>query len=253
MLRALPASVLALSLSVAAVEAQVRWRPDPAASLAWWQVDPHMNHLWATTCPREPSWRPGEGRSGGWTTGGTHGISRQGYAAVSDTTIVPLFPRPRVRAVCDEAVSGWIMVGDTAQWTGVRGEVVVKAKALFGGDTRRDEFMRETVLETNRFPDIRFQIDSLINVKQDGDTLRATAVGVFTTHGVSQPMKAGVRAWNEAGGVRVTGKFSIWAGELVPVYKMSRVALGLGVATQLWHSLFMGVDLLLRPEGLGAN
>ena len=37
-----------------------------AASLVWWQVDPHYNHLWSTTCPNDPSWQPGEGRDAGW-------------------------------------------------------------------------------------------------------------------------------------------------------------------------------------------
>src|SRR5882672_8525183 len=46
----------------AAAHAQMRWVVDSRSSLAWWQVSPNLNHLWATTCPGDSSWRPGEGR-----------------------------------------------------------------------------------------------------------------------------------------------------------------------------------------------
>src|SRR5437879_2832266 len=62
-----PAAALVGLLTVAAAaQAQTRWTVDSRSSLAWWQMSPNLNHLWATTCPEEPSWRPGENRSGGW-------------------------------------------------------------------------------------------------------------------------------------------------------------------------------------------
>src|SRR5574341_1229773 len=97
--RTLAAALLcALSASRAASQ-EVRWTPDPKSSLAWWQVNPHLNHLWATTCPEEPSWRPGEGRSGGWSISQALRPPKEGYAAVSDTSRVPLYPRHKVRQV----------------------------------------------------------------------------------------------------------------------------------------------------------
>ena len=63
--RVLAAAALC-ALAAHDAQAQSRWTADKRASLAWWQINPHLNHLWATTCPEEPSWRPGEGRSGGW-------------------------------------------------------------------------------------------------------------------------------------------------------------------------------------------
>ena len=62
------ASLCLLTVLAASAQAQVHMVIDSKGSLAWWQIDPNMAHLWGTTCPQEPSWRAGEGRSGGWTT-----------------------------------------------------------------------------------------------------------------------------------------------------------------------------------------
>src|SRR5918999_1536093 len=97
-------------IAAAGAQAQTRWTVDPKLSLAWWQVSPHLNHLWATTCPEEGSWRPGEGRSGGWAinrdlrtpySGGTTGDQ-----AVADTINIPLYPRGKVETVCTQAGQG---------------------------------------------------------------------------------------------------------------------------------------------------
>jgi hypothetical protein len=228
--------------------AQTRWTVDPKSSLAWWQMNPHMNHLWATTCPEEPSWRPGEGRSGGWSISQVFTPPKHGYAAVSDTTIIPLYPRRKVRSVCREAVTGEITVSDTATWRGVTGKISVKADMLVGGEDRRDAYARQAILETVRYPDILWAIDSLVNVTRRGDTLSGTARGVFTVHGVSQPSDAFVRFWHEGNGVRVLAKFNVDASELVTVYGISKFALGLGAATKIWQDLYMGVDLVLVPS-----
>jgi hypothetical protein len=226
--------------------AQVRLTVDPKASLAWWQVNPHLNHLWATTCPEEPSWRPGEGRSAGQVIAkGLHG-TKQGYAAVSDTTVVPLYPRHTVRSVCTEAVEGDFLVADTVHWRGLRGVVTVKGDALITGEARRDAFARDAVLQTNRYPDIRFTIDSVVDVIRVADTLRGTVVGVFALHGVTKAMTAPVRAWPEAGGLRVLARLRLPARSLVDEFKLSRFAIGLGLNSNIWHDLFMGVDVVLR-------
>ena len=247
------AAALLCALTAVGAETQARWTADRKASLAWWQINPHMNHLWATTCPEEPSWRPGEGRSAGWFIDQAFRPAKQGYAAVSDTTIIPLYPRRKVRSVCTEAVTAEILVPDTVKWTGVRGRVVVNPDALVGGETRRDAFAREAVLQTNRYPEIRFTVDSVVGVTRKADTLRGTAVGAFTLRGVTQPMTASIRAWPEVGGIRVLGKFHVPADQLVPVYGISSFALGLGIGTRIWKDLYMGVDLLLRPEAAGGT
>ena len=232
----------------AGAQAQNRWTVDPQASLAWWQVNPHLNHLWATTCPEEPSWRPGEGRSGGWVFDRALKPPKQGYAGVYDTTLVPPYPRLEVSAICTEAVTGQIQVADPANWSGVRGDVAVLAEALITGEDRRDVFTQQAILESKRFPEIRFRIDSIVGITRTADTLRGHATGMFTLRSVSRPLTASLRAWPEAGGMRVLAKLRIPAKELTHEYGLSRFALGLGVTTGIWYDLFMGVDLLLRPE-----
>lgn len=249
------AVVLGLLASAAPeAQAQARWTADKKASLAWWQINPHMDHLWATTCPQEPSWRPGEGRSAGWVVNKWLRPPKQGSVAISDTSIIPLYPRRRVRFVCSEAVEANVVVANPAKWGGVKGEVTVKADALIGGLDIRDAFTREKILQTNNYPEIKFTIDSMVDVTTHLDTLHAVAVGVFTLRGVNTPMRANLRYWPESGGLRVLGKFKILAHDLIPVYGMSGLALGMGVGTLIWQDVYMGVDLLMRPsEGTNSS
>jgi len=243
--------VVALLGSVAVLgplSAQTRWTVDPKASIAWWQIDPHMNHLWATTCPQEPSWRPGEGRSAGWYIDQMLHASKTGFANTSDTINIPLYPRHRVRPVCAEAVHGEVTAAEAGSWRGVRGEVNVQADALVTGENMRDVFAKRAVLETARYPEIRFTIDSLAGTTQHGDTLRGTAFGEFSVHGVTKAVSAAIRAWPEAGGMRVLGKFRVPASALTNEFGMSKYALGMGVELRVWYDLFMGVDLLLRRQ-----
>lgn len=223
---------------------KVRWTIDAKASLAWWQIDPHYSHLWATTCPDDPSWQPGEG----WSPGSIIDYLRRhrtADAGHSDPRI-PLYPRRRVRSLCREAVRGQVSVGDTVSWTGVEGQVTVLADSLFTGLKMRDSYAGKKVLEAHKYPEIRFNLDRLADV-QPGDTLRATAVGTFELHGVAQPVQAPLSAWYESGALRVRARWQMDAQDLVKVYGMSKWALGMGVTMRRWKTAHMGVDLVLRP------
>jgi hypothetical protein len=66
-------------------------------------------------------------------------------------------------------------------------------------------------------------------------------------------MTADVRAWPEAGGLRVLGRFRIPAPDMVKEYGLSSFALGLGVGVRVWQDLFMGVDLLLHVQRASSN
>jgi len=248
--RTLLAALVCLLTAPADGRAQTSWTVDQRASLAWWQVSPNLNHLWATTCPQEPTWRPGEGRSGGWSITQGFRPSKYGYAAVADTINVPLYPRWKAAPICTaEAVQGHVRVADTARWQGVSGEVVVRGDALITGHKERDDYTHGAILQTDRYPEILFIIDSVVNVTRQADSLRGTAVGLFTLRHVATPMTAAVQAWPEAGGLRVLAKFRVPAPSLIREYGLSRFALGLGVGAHIWQDLFMGVDLVLRPEG----
>jgi len=244
--RTLAAALVGLLTAVASAPAQTAWTVDPKASLAWWQINPHLGHLWATTCPQEPSWKPGAGRSAGFTVNPALIDPREG--AVSDTVHVPIYPRHRARAVCTEAVAGRIVLPDTAKWRGAHGQVTVKADALVTGLAIRDNYARTAVLETNRFPDAGFTFDSLVDVTRRGDTVRGIALGMVKLHGVAKPARAAFRAWPELGGTRVQAKIAVPAADMTQQFQLSYAALGLGVATNIWKTLYIGVDLVLRRE-----
>jgi hypothetical protein len=209
-LRLLPAIGLCLSVAgtAGAQRAGVKFTIDPKSSIAWWQVNPHLNHLWATTCPEEPSWLPGEGRSAGtgWSVDATD-IKLPPEFGEQDTIHIPLFPRYRVRAVCTEAVHGEIVTPDSTTWKGAHGKVAVDAGALITGEKLRDGFARGAVLEADKYPQIILTIDSVINVTKGGrDTVHATAVGTLFLHGVNSPLSVAVVSWHDAGGIRVRGR-----------------------------------------------
>ena len=243
---AFKAASVVVALSVCATEANAqsaKYSAEPRASLAWWQVDPHFGHLWATTCPGDPTWQPGEGRSPQYYIDyiRRHDIKESG---VSDRRI-PLYPRKRVRYVCKPAVSAVVELKDTADLaTLVSAQVSVIADSLFTGLDMRDAYAKRKVLETRTYPAIRYTVDSLANV-QRGDTLKANAIGTFEVRGVRVPMISPIKVWREGGGIRVQSHFFIPAKDLIDVYNVSALALGMGVRMMEWNELHMGVDMLL--------
>ena len=240
------ALVLALAvLAPAAVRAQeVKFKIDERSSLAWWQMSPHLLHLWATTCPGEPSWQPGAERSSGWIVDEKR-YPKTGHSNTIDTVHVPLFPRPVAQSVCTPAVHGEFSVRDTVRWTGVKGIVAVRVEHLITGLEMRDNYARKAVLQTSSYPEVKFQIDSMVNQRKSGDTLIADVIGIFEMRGVRVPKSVRIHAWHEPLGLRVTAKFKFPGTELPEVYKMSRLSLGLGVGTGLWKIVHLGVDAVL--------
>jgi hypothetical protein len=234
----------ALFLGTATVSAQnVRYSAERRASLAWWQVNPHFAHLWATTCPADPSWQPGEGRSPQYY------IDYLRRPEVKESgrrdERIPLYPRKRIRYVCKPAVAAVVELRDTADLASlVTAQVSVLADSLVTGLDMRDLYARRKVLHTKQYPAIRFQVDSLTEVAR-GDTMKAVAVGTFEAHGVRVAMKSPVKVWRESGGIRVQSHFWIPAKNLIDVFDMSPLALGMGVRMMEWNELHMGVDMLL--------
>ena len=252
--RSLQAAAVLLGLLVVAsgASAQTRWVVDSKASLAWWQINPHLHHLWATTCPGEPSWRPGEGRSSGWAINPALELAESGYGLVDDTVHVPKYPRHRIHAgVCAEAVRGDVVATDTVHWRGVHGKVAVVAEALIMGESMRDVSMHR-VLQTGQHPEITFALDSFVGMTRRGDTLSGRAVGTLTIRGVAKPTTAAVRAFPDQGGMRVLAKWRIPATDLLELAPGLEY-IGLGVNTRLWKDFFMGTDLVLRPAAAAGD
>ncbi len=240
-----------LAAGAAAAPAQMRWIVDTKSSLAWWQVSPHLNHLWATTCPGDSSWRPGEGRSSGWYINPKLKPPKTGYANVDDTIHVPMYPRSKVYPMCVEAVKGEVVAPDTVHWRGVLGSVVVRGEALVTGEMMRDVMMHQ-VMQTGQFPDIYFTLDSLTDVRRRGDTLQGKALGTLTFRDTKNPTVAVVKAFPDAGGMRVLAKWRMPARGLLGLTPKLHY-LGLGVNTNIWHDFFMGADLVFHSTGTAAG
>ena len=239
-------ALAALIATASLLSAQAHWAVDHKTSLAWWQVDPHYEHLWATTCPADTSWQPGEGRDAGLYT--NYATRPKTVAAGRPDARIPLFPRHNVQPLCRYAVRGEVTAPDTLRWRGVRGTITVIADSLFTGLSFRDAYGRRAVLQTGTYPEIKFTIDSLTEIRTSGpgDTLRAVAVGTLELHGVQHPMRAPVLAWHDPAGFRVKGQFSFPALALTDEFKMSRAALAMGVGSRRWNTVHMGIDVILR-------
>lgn len=249
--RTLGAVLLALLGVAAGARAQARWRVDPTTSLAWWQVSPNLNNLWATTCPEDPSWRPGEQRSAGWHFDRTLKLPHTGFSNVDDTIDVPLFPRRIVLPVCAEAVRGEVVLADPVHWGGAHGTVDVKADALFTGEAMRDNLMHQA-LQTYQHPEIHFALDSLVDVTQVGDTVHAQAMGMLSIRGLPDTTIAEVTMFPDAGGMRVLAKWRVSAVKLFGYVPKVR-SIGLGVNVWIWHYFFMGADLMFHRDSTAAT
>src|SRR5712671_1623533 len=197
----------------AAAHAQMRWIVDSKTSLAWWQVSPSLGHLWATTCPGDSSWRPGEGRSSGWTINPKLKMPPGGDAGVDDTIHVPFFPRMSVYPSCVEAVKGEVVAPDTVHWRGLLATIQVTSDAFITGSNMRDLLMHQ-VMQTSQFPSIYFSLDSLTDLHRRGDTLAGKALGQLTFRDQKYPVVATVKSFADGGGMRVTGKWRYPARDL---------------------------------------
>jgi hypothetical protein len=132
--------------------------------------------------------------------------------------------------------------------------MIIQADSLIMGEERRMQYARAMVFETTTFPEIRFRLDSLVNVTRQADTLRGTAVGVLFLHGHEKTVSAAVKVYpdSEAGGTRVLARIREDARALVsdlwPGCTYRGCIFSLGVRTDIWKRFFFGADLVLRPE-----
>ena len=136
--------------------------------------------------------------------------------------------------------------------------MTIRVDSLVMGETRRALWAREVAFQSAMYPEVRFRIDSLVDVSHQADTLYGTALGVLYLHGVEKPALATVTVYpdSEAGGTRVRAKLRAPAREFItdfwPDCLGSRACLfGLGVRLNIWKYVFFGADLVLRPDGTG--
>jgi hypothetical protein len=244
MRRAWLALILVLP-SGAAAQDGITLQVDRRSSLAWWQIDPHYGQLWATTCPDDPGWQAGEGRSANAKV--DFKTRKEHVASAHNSPDIPMYPRQQVHAVCRMAVHGGVITLDTLTWANTRGEISILPDSLTSGLSMRDAYSRRAVFETHKFKTIHFVLDS-VSAVQPGDTLRAIAHGSIELHGVQRSISTPLKAWPEGGGLRVQARFDFPAGDLTDVYEMSEMALAMGTSLGRWERVYMGVDVVLKTK-----
>ena len=247
MKRILAVLLLAAAVPVPAAYAQqTSYRLDEKRSLIWWQLDPHFGHLWATTCPNDPSWQPGEGHSGRF------GVNFKKRPKVKTTNVsagaFPLFPRDTVRANCRTAVRGAFTTQDAKRFNEMKGTVIATMDSITNGSDSRDLFAKKYIYSSATYPTVKFTVDSLTNIRFSGDTVNAVAVGTFELRGVASHTRVQVQGVQEPEGLRVRGMWAMAAKELQERYNISRAVLSMGVGAKLWDTLYMGFDLILAPQ-----
>ena len=119
------------------------------------------------------------------------------------------------------------------------------------GESMRDVSMHR-VLQAAQHPEITFALDSLVGMTKRGDTLSGSAVGTITIRGVAKPTRAALKAFPDAGGMRVLARWRIPPIDLYEFTPGLRY-IDLGVQTKFWKDFFMGVDLVLRPAAASGN
>lgn len=236
-------AVLAVVIPVKQAAAQqTNYVLDHFRSSVWWQLDPHFGHLWATTCPNDPSWQPGEGHSSGYV------VTKKGNQKIKMTNesagVFPLFPRDTVRANCRGAVSGTFASTDAKRYAGMKGTVMVAIDSITNGSDSRDLFARKYIYSAAKYPFMQFTVDSLSDVRMSNDTVTAVAVGTFQFRGVAKPTRVQVQGVKDPSGLRVRGLWAMPAKELTGTYGVSKTALSMGVGAKLWDTVFMGFDLI---------
>lgn len=240
--------MLPLLAGSAGAQSQIRYEIAPRASLAWWQIDPNYGHLWSTTCPDDPNWQAGEGRSPNARVDFKTRKRHVASASKSRVRDVPMYPRLEVHEVCRDAVRGGLLTTDTITWRDLRGEVVVLPDSLDTGLGMRTLYARKSIFETHKHPTIRFVLDSLSNLQRSNDTIHAVVHGTLELHGVHNRIASQVKAWPEAGGLRVQSYYEFPADDLTELYKMSKMALEMGTALGRWNTVYFGIDAVLRPR-----
>ena len=94
----------------------------------------------------------------------------------------------------------------------VRARIVVDAAAMITGNPKRDHNMREKVLETDRYPEIVFELRGFtgpISRMRAGENFTAQIDGMLTVHGRSQPILLPVDVHVLEDHAIVTGSFPV--------------------------------------------
>lgn len=90
-------------------------------------------------------------------------------------------------------VSGTVSF-DPANPAATKGKIVVAAKSLHVANaTMKEHMLGENWMNVEKYPDMTFELESLKNVKTDGNVTTADAAGKMTVKGVTKEISAPVK------------------------------------------------------------
>ncbi len=149
--------------------------------------------------------------------------------------------------MCVEAVRGEIDVADTVHWQGVHGLVAVQSEALISGSEMNDVLMHR-LMGSTQYAEVIFTLDSLIDVKTNGDTVSGRAIGTIKIMNYVAPVNAVVEAFLDSDGIRALTKWVVAISELDKMTP-SLKTYAMGIQANLWkHFTWVRTSCSFRPD-----
>jgi len=136
-------------------------------------------------------------------------------------------------------VSGQLTGGaDLAQ---VRGWVQAPVKTLKTGNGRRDKDLNKS-MESDKYPDIRFELAEITAKGGDADSLPVTLKGKLLIHGITKAVALPATLQFKGAEARVRSRFPLSLKE----YKIGGLSKMLGVL-KMYDNIEVHVDVLFAP------
>jgi polyisoprenoid-binding protein YceI len=146
----------------------------------------------------------GTGTSGTWTVDGS-----QSFVGYRVREKLGFLPAPSDAVGRTSAVTGSMTITGTSVTAVTMSADLTQLKS---NEARRDEHMADSGLETDRFPTATFTLTSPITFAQKptkGETLKASATGDFTLHGVTKRITIPMQARWDGSTIEVVTSFPV--------------------------------------------
>jgi polyisoprenoid-binding protein YceI len=127
----------------------------------------------------------------------------------------------------------------------VTGWVEAPVESLKTGNGKRDRDLNKS-MESDRFPALRFDLDSVTVVADLPDSARVILEGRFTIHGVTRPTRLPARVYSHGDGMRVESDFPLNLKD----YRIGGLSKILGIL-KMHPDIVVHVDLFFAPVAGG--
>ena len=129
----------------------------------------------------------------------------------------------------------------------VRGFVELQAKSITTNNGLRDRDMRST-LEVDKYPTIRFDLDSMAVGTETPDSARVELAGRISIHGVTHAIRVPAMLRRQRNEVRVTGSFELF----LPNYGVTKLKRMLGMLS-MEPTIQVGLEVTFNSAREGAE